>query len=71
MERCIGNLQQYIQHNLIEKQVDPKLIFVHTTVALSYLHAQNIIHGNLRPENVLVQQITADVIVFKLSDYGS
>jgi serine/threonine protein kinase len=71
MERCIGNLKQYIQHNLIEKQFDPKMILVHTTVALSYLHGQNIVHGNLRPENVLVQQITADVVVFKLSDYGS
>jgi len=71
MERCIGNLQQYIQHKLIEKEIDPKMILVHTAVALSYLHGQNIVHGNLKPENVLLQQIAAGVIVFKLSDYGS
>lgn len=37
--------------------------------ALAYLHNQKIIHRNIKPENILVEALTPDIII-KLSDFG-
>jgi serine/threonine protein kinase len=72
MGRCDENLDQYLKRSWsnMPNEFDPKLILVQTTVALSYLHGLDIVHGDLKPENVLVQQMAPKITLFQLTDYG-
>ena len=37
---------------------------------VNHLHEKNIVHGRLKPSNILVQESSAKKIIFKVSDYG-
>ena len=37
---------------------------------MQYLHHQNIVHGNIKPQNVLVCGATENDFVFKITDYA-
>ncbi|MBL7686225.1 MAG: protein kinase, partial [Deltaproteobacteria bacterium] len=38
--------------------------------ALAYLHSQKIIHGHIKPENILIQKDNSNNLKVKLTDYG-
>ena len=39
--------------------------------ALRYLHEQNIIHNDIKPDNVVVHQTTRGQYIYKLADFGT
>lgn len=39
--------------------------------ALRYLHEQNIIHNDIKPDNVIVHQTTRGQYIYKLADFGT
>jgi serine/threonine protein kinase len=65
MEACLGkNLYHYIQRQLLPEE-KVKNYMQQLSSALAYLHKNNIIHRDVKPENVLV-----DGDLVKLCDFG-
>ena len=46
------------------------LALIDTADDVQYLHHQNIVHGNIKPQNVLVCGATENDFVFKITDYA-
>ena len=47
------------------------LVLINTADGVQYLHHQNIVHGDIKPQNVLVRMCaTEDDFVFKITDYA-
>lgn len=73
-DRCIileyapyGDLHDYIsEKNLSEEEAKP--IFKQVYDAVKYIHSSGYIHGDIKPENVLL--FSKDPIVVKLTDFG-
>src|SRR5688572_9898660 len=61
-----GSLANYLKNNLAKLTIKKKLqILIDVAHGLNYLHDKNIIHNDLRKENVLVARGVA-----KLNDFG-
>ena len=61
--RAICDLASYLQFNKIKGEKQKILIDV--TEGVSYLHQNNILHGDIKPENILVFEKN-----YKLTDFG-
>ncbi|KAK6103948.1 Protein kinase domain family protein [Brugia pahangi] len=61
-----GELYSYIHHQGKLPENDCKLIFAQIISAISYMHSKNIIHRDIKAENVLLSK--PDLI--KLADFG-
>lgn len=69
IEYCTyGNLNVFLE-NFGNSEKSVKLLLHNITNAIEYLHGQNIIHRDIKPDNILVT-LKDDMLVFKLSDFG-
>lgn len=66
MEKASSNLQQYIIQNQYPSERDMKLLFFHIIEAYYVLRKNNIVHGDVSPENILINT-PEDV---QLCDFG-
>lgn len=49
---------------------EAQLMITHLTSALAYLHSLNIVHRDVKPENLLVDMENGKVKILKLGDFG-
>lgn len=69
LELCDLNLRTYLTNRLGVNVQQSSDIFHQILEGVSYLHRHNIIHADLKPENVLMK-ITDNTILVKISDFG-
>ena len=62
-----GSLRDYSSTRMEKKEVT--LVFKQMMAALKYLHGQKIVHGDIKPENILYENRPAGLI-FLLADFG-
>ena len=69
MEYCeMGDLSSYLVQ--VKPDINRRIVFMtHMALGVNYLHNQNIIHHDLKPENVLLTN-KAGKIVCKITDFG-
>ena len=73
IERYHGDLEKFIQNSLPgmkREMVDSKIVLMQISTGLSYLHEKGIVHRNLKSQNILLQLITPNIVLFKLADFG-
>lgn len=70
MEYCdMGDIYQMLKADIVFEKRYITEFLMQTSVALEYLHTKNLIHRDLKLQNMLVQKV-GDDIVFKISDFG-
>ena len=63
-----GNLEDILTYDSVEIPWSLRLKFMEViTSGLTYLHLKSVVHGDLKPQNIL---LTADLFV-KLADFGA
>lgn len=70
MEYCDrGDLEQFIGRMSTELIPESRIwkFFIQMCQGLSYLHGKNIVHGDIKPQNIL---LTAKDYELKLADFG-
>jgi serine/threonine protein kinase len=70
LELCDCNLDEYIQSRHNYPRISNKEIISQILFWLQYLHSRQIVHGNIKPSNILLQQKSDDELLFKFSDFG-
>ncbi len=72
--RAIGNLLPYIEtvsNNIFKNMLILKFLMIQIIYAVAYLHMYDILHGDLNPENILIQSTSRDgFIQIWVSDFG-
>ena len=68
MEKFRGSLDTLINDNIIKKLKTVDILW-QIAFGLNHLHENNIVHGRLKPSNVLLQENKKQIIL-KVSDYG-
>jgi serine/threonine protein kinase len=68
VEKCHISLVDFVRSDDIE----PVVVVAHLATGLDYLHSKNIIHGALKPQNVLIwkKSQASKQFVTKITDYG-
>ena len=72
MEYCDSNLREYFQNNKFEKGLDVNAIrdiFNKLNKALVVMNNNNIFHGDLKPEHILISEKDENNIEFKFTDF--
>ena len=68
MEKMDLSLREYMFGNI--KKQDKFFIITEIIKGLLYLHRNNIIHGDIKPENILLCNINTQLSNVKISDFG-
>ena len=68
IEKCHISLEDFVRRDGIK----PALIVAQVATGLDYLHSQNILHGALKPQNVMIWKRSPNSrrFVVKITDYG-
>lgn len=78
IELCEKSINEFIMHSLADLQTHigddmPTelriMALVDIASGLEYLHERNVVHGDLKPQNVLVHRNDEGKFFFKLTDY--
>ncbi|KAI6655022.1 Inhibitor of nuclear factor kappa-B kinase subunit alpha [Oopsacas minuta] len=74
MEYCdLGNLRNLLEEssNAFGAHQSVVMNFLnHISNGINYLHSKQIIHRNIKPENILLQHKTPNEVIYKLGDFG-
>ena len=74
MEYCeAGDLSQYLRKNRIIKEAEAQGLLHQLSSALKVLWDNNLIHRDLKPQNLLLQQshsIETTDFILKIADFG-
>ena len=71
MEKCDGDLKSFIENNesgLSDSMI--KNILLQLNEAFKIMHSKNMIHRDLKPQNILIRNISQNNFIFKLADFG-
>ena len=74
MEYCDFTLRKYIEINNNKSDFDikkRKKIAIQFLAALNYLHSKKILHRDISYNNVLIKLYDNNILILKLSDFGS
>ena len=71
MEYCeAGDLSQHLRKNRVIKEVEAQNLLQQLTSALKILWENNLIHRDLKPQNLLLQNDPVKGLVLKIADFG-
>lgn len=71
MEYChAGDLFQHLRRNRIIKEPEAQNLLQQLTSALKVLWDNNLIHRDLKPQNLLLQQDSDSQLILKIADFG-
>lgn len=71
MEYCeAGDLAQHLRKNRVIKEVEAQSLLQQLTCALKVLWENNLIHRDLKPQNLLLQNDPNHGLVLKIADFG-
>ena len=71
MERCDGDLNDYVKESKNTDRPDiDRMVLGQIVVALQHLRSLDIVHKDLKPNNVLFKQTNCQVVQVKLADFG-
>ena len=71
MERCDGDLNDYVKESKNTDRPDiDRMVLGQIVVALQHLRSLDIVHKDLKPNNVLFKQTNCHVVQVKLADFG-
>ena len=73
MELCDGSLREYVEGKLelIPKDsLDEKILIGEVCLVIDYIHSQEIIHKDLKLENILLKRQPSGLVLAKIADFG-
>ncbi|CAG0897547.1 unnamed protein product [Darwinula stevensoni] len=71
LELCAATLQEYIQGKFNQSLIEPLLILQQATCGLSHLHSLDIVHRDIKPQNVLLSvPMSKGGVRAMISDFG-
>lgn len=72
MENCAGgDLYEFLSHHGAMEEQNARVLFRHIADAVSFIHEQNIIHLDIKPENLFFKTSALQLEGIKLGDFGS
>lgn len=71
MEYCeAGDLSQHLRKSRVIKESDAQSLLQQLTSALKVLWGNNLIHRDLKPQNLLLQHDPNAGLILKIADFG-
>lgn len=71
MEKMDMTLEQYIRHNIQKIDLNKKKSIIRQIYkAFSYIHSKGILHRDISPKNILLNEYEDHTIVVKIADFG-
>ncbi|KAG5473924.1 hypothetical protein LSCM1_04560 [Leishmania martiniquensis] len=64
LDDCVASLPPPVSETVLTAMLHQ------TSIALYELHSHNVVHMDVKPENILRRQLDADTFIFKLCDFG-